>query len=312
MHTILGAGGSVGVELAKALPSYQKAIRLVSRSPQKVNDSDELFPCDLLDPDQVIKAVEGSEVVYLTVGFPYNTQLWERVWPSCMQNTITACKKEQAKLIFLDNVYMYAPSTIPHMTEEAPLGPASKKGKVRTQVLQMLIEEMEAGNITASVARAADFYGPGISNSVLIETVVKPLQGGGTANWLGQAQFKHSYTYTPDIGKALALLGTAADSFNQTWHMPTASPPLTGREWIEAIAQEFKVKPKYREVGKGMLRVMGLFSKEMREIPEMLYQNTQDYVFDSSKFERRFNFSPTSYKEGIQAVVEGMEKLSHQ
>ena len=303
MHTILGAGGAVGLALAKALSTHTSTIRLVSRNPQKVNDSDQLFPCDLLNAQQVHQAVEGTEVAYLTVGFPYNSHIWEQMWPICMRNTLEACKRHHTKLIFLDNVYMYAPSEIPHMTEAAAWGTNSRKGRVRTEILRMLLDEMEAGTITGSVARSADFYGPGISNSVLQETIVKPLKKGGKANWLGKTKFKHSYTYTPDIGKALALLGTTEDSFNQSWHLPTASPALTGKEWIEAIANELGVKPTYREVGKGMIRLMGLFSKEMRELPEMLYQNTQDYLFDSSKFEQRFNFQPTSYAEGIKAVV---------
>ena len=303
MHTILGAGGSVGHALAQSLASHTTSIRLVSRKPQKVNDTDQLFPCDLLDEQQTNRAVEGSEVVYLTVGFPYTHIQWGKMWPVCMRNTLEACKAHQAKLIFLDNVYMYAPSEIPHMTEESTWGAPSKKGKIRTEIARMLVDEIEAGTLTGAIARGADFYGPGISNSVLLESVAKPLKKGGMANWLGKAHYKHSYTYTPDAGKAMAILGTTEGSFNQTWHLPTASPALTGQEWVEAIAKEVGVPPKFREVGKGMLKLIGLFSKEMRELPEMHYQYTQDYVFDSSKFEKRFNFKPTPYKEGISEVV---------
>ena len=304
MHTILGAGGSVGNELAKALPHFTNSIRLVSRNPQKINSSDELFPCDLLDKDQVRKAVEGSEVVYLCVGFPYSTKLWEHVWPPTMENTLAACQQTNAKLVFLDNVYPYKPEAVPHMTEESPLGAVSKKGNVRERILRSLLGAVETGKVVASVARAADFYGPAIRNSVLLETVFKPLKGGGTANWLGPVNFLHSYTYTPDAGRAMALLGNAPESFNQSWHLPTASPALTGKEWIDAFAEALEVKPKYREVGKGFTRFLGLFNKEMREIPEMMYQNTQDYVFDSSKFTSHFDFQPTPYKEGIRQVVE--------
>lgn len=44
MQTILGAGGAIGIDLAKELLAYTDKIRLVSRNPVKVNAGDELFP----------------------------------------------------------------------------------------------------------------------------------------------------------------------------------------------------------------------------------------------------------------------------
>ena len=58
MQTILGAGGSIGVELAKILPAYTDAIRLVSRTPQKINAGDELFPANITNAAEVDKAVK--------------------------------------------------------------------------------------------------------------------------------------------------------------------------------------------------------------------------------------------------------------
>jgi nucleoside-diphosphate-sugar epimerase len=52
-----------------------------------------------------------------------------------------------------------------------------------------------------------------------------------------------------------------------------------------------------------MLRLMGIFSPIMRELSEMAYQYDRDYIFDSSKFERAFNFEPTSYEEGLRQVI---------
>ena len=60
MQAILGSGGAIGVELAKALKEYTSEIRLVSRNPKKVNHSDMLHPADLLDTAEVDRAVEGD------------------------------------------------------------------------------------------------------------------------------------------------------------------------------------------------------------------------------------------------------------
>ena len=304
MQVILGSGGAVGTELARALLQYTSDIRLVSRNPKKVNDTDELFPGDLTNADSVREAVEGADVAYLTVGLPYDTNTWRSTWPVVMANTINACKKQGAKLVFFDNVYMYDPQHVPHMTEETPINPSSKKGAVRRQIADQLMKEVEADSLTTLIARSADFYGPPqYPNQVLTEIVYKNLKKGKKANWLGAVQYQHSFTYTPDAGKATALLGNTDDAYGQVWHLPTATHPPTGKEWIEAFAQEMKVAPKYQVAGKTLVKILGWFNPVMRELHEMLYQYDRDYVFDSSKFDQRFDFETTSYEEGIRQIV---------
>lgn len=304
MQTILGSGGAIGIELAKALPKYTNKIRLVSRNPSKVNPTDELFSADLLNPSEVENSIKGSSVVYVTVGFPYNLKVWRSSWPKLMDNVIEACKKQDSKLVFFDNIYMYHPNFLNGMTEETPVLPSSNKGKVRAEIATKLLEEVGRGTLTALIARSADFYGPDIQNtSVLTETVFKPLSLGKKASWMSSVDYKHSYTYTPDAGRATALLGNSEDAFNQVWHLPTAANPMTGKEWIEAIASEMGVKPRYQVASKLIVKAMGLFVPVMREMPEMMYQYDRDYVFSSAKFEKRFDFKPVPYVEGIKEIV---------
>lgn len=304
MQTILGSGGPIGIELAKALKTYTKDIRLVSRNPKKVNDSDTLLKADLTQLEDLNKAVEGSTHVYLTVGFPYALKVWQENWPLVMQNTISACKLHNAKLVFFDNIYMYDPNHLAPMDEETPINPSSKKGKVREQIASMLMKEVNEGNITALIARSADFYGPSIENtSLLTGTVFQPLYENKKANWIGNPKFKHSFTYTPDAGKATALLGNTEDAYNQIWHLPTAGNPYTGKEWVENIAKALNKEAKIQVVPKFLLRILGLFNPIMKEVIEMYYQYDRDYIFDSSKFEKRFDQTATSYDTGIKEIV---------
>lgn len=304
MQTILGAGGVIGVELAKALSMYTKSIKLVSRDPKRVNESDCIFAADLTRPDAVLKAVAGSEVVYLTAGLPYDVKLWQQTWPLIMQNVIQACLEHQSKLVFFDNIYLYDGTRLNPVTETHRVHPSTKKGKVRAKLINVLWEAVETKGLVAQVVRCADFYGPGVKgNGILRETVIKPLSKGDMANLFASDQYKHSYTYTIDAGKATALLGNTPDAYGEVWHLPTAPDPLTGKEWVEAVAKELGVKPRYRVINKTMARIIGLFIPEMRESIEMFYQYDRDYVFDSSKFEQRFSFKPTPYVTGIKEVI---------
>ncbi len=304
MQTILGSGGIIAIELARLLPSYTDKVRLVSRNPEKVNDNDELVKADLTNEADVMDAVEGSEVAYLTVGLPYSAKAWGQLWPKVIENVIAACVKHNTRLVFFDNIYMYDPDYLNGMDENTPINPSSKKGKVRARIAQMILDEVEKGNLTALIARCADYYGPKIErNGMVREMIFKKLTAGAKADWLCSANHKHSVTYTPDAAKATAILGNSEDAFNQVWHLPTSPNPPTGKEWIEAIATELGVKARFRVAPKFLVRIMGLFIPIMKEMVEMLYQYDRDYVFNSDKFESKFDFKPTPYLEGIKEIV---------
>ena len=303
IQTILGANGTIGKVLAKELKNYTNQIRLVSRNPKKVNETDELFPADLSDTTMVDKAIEGSGVVYLVVGFDYNIKVWKDKWPKLMKATIDACIKHKAKLVFFDNIYLYDIKTIGHMSEDSPINPPSNKGLVRKEIAEMLMNEVKANNLTALIARAPDFYGPDNEKSFLIEVVYKNLLKGKRPNWFMDATKKHSFIYTPDAAKATAILGNTPEAFNQVWHLPTDPKALTGQEWIELFNKEMKTSKKVMVLPMFMLRLLGIFMPLMREMPEMMYQYDRDYLFDSSKFNSRFNFTPTTYETGVHQIV---------
>jgi nucleoside-diphosphate-sugar epimerase len=305
MQTILGSTGIIGTELAKALIQYTDKIRLVSRNPKRVNPTDQIVVADLLNPQQVLTSVEGSEVVYLTVGLEYKIRVWQSQWPVIMQNVIEACKIHKAKLVFFDNVYAYG-LVKGWMKEDTLINPTSKKGEVRAQIAQMIMSEVERGHLDAIIARAADFYGPNTPLSFATVTVFHNLKKGKTAQWFIDENKKHSMTYTPDAGKATALLGNTNSAYNQVWHLPTDKNVLTGKEFIGLAAKLFGVEPKYSILKKWMVQIVGYFIPVVKESWEMLYQNEYDYLFDSTKFEKTFNFKPTSYPDGIAETVKSM------
>ena len=302
MITILGAGGPIGNELAKILAAGRQRFRLVGRNPKPVAGG-EVFAADLSDQEQTIRAVAGSSVVHLLAGLKYDLRVWQEFWPRIMANTIEACKRAQAKLVFFDNVYMYG-KVAGAMTEETPYAPCSKKGEIRARIATTLMDEVKAGTLSALIARSADFYGPdtvhGVPNVLVFERFAKKK----TASWLVNAAVPHSLTFTPDAARGVALLAERESAWNQVWHLPTAPDPSTGRVFIEMVAKEFGVAPKYRVLSRPMLRVAGWFKPEIGESYEMLYQSDTPYLFDSTKFAKEFGFAGTSYAEGIRIVAD--------
>lgn len=224
-----------------------------------------------------------------------------------MANTIEACKQTQAKLLFFDNVYMYGRVDGP-MTEQTPYAPCSKKGAIRAQIATALMEEVKAGNLVATIARSADFYGPGAVNSIPNALVFEPFAKAATASWLVNATVPHSLTFTPDAARGVAMLAERETAWNQIWHLPTSPAPPTGEEFIEMVAAEFGARPKSRVLSKPLLRVAGLFDPRVRELFEMLYQYDRPYLFDASKFTTEFGFAGTPYSEGIRVTADSCQR----
>jgi nucleoside-diphosphate-sugar epimerase len=302
MQTILGAGGAIGTDLLNELVRRQQPVRLVGRNPKQVQGVTETVSADLSDLAQTIKAVAGSTIVYLLVGLKYDVKIWRELWPRIMSNAIEACKRANAKLIFFDNVYMYGKVVGP-MTEETPFNSCSRKGEIRAQIATTLLSEVKVGNLTAMIARSADFYGPNAKTSVANLLVFERLAKGAKPSCLVSDSAPHSYTYTPDAGKSLAVLADTESAWNQTWHVPTAPKPPSGREFIELVAKEFAVEPKYRILSRPLIRFGGLFNLDVRDSYEMLYQSDSPYLFDSSKFTKAFGQKPTPYAEGIRCTA---------
>ena len=302
MQVILGAGGAIGKELARELKNFTSAVRLVGRNPQKINEDDELFRGDLTNGSFVEKAVKGADVAYLTAGLPYQAKVWQEQWPVIMQHVISACERHKCRLVFFDNIYLYHPGKLSPMIEETEINPVSKKGQVRAQIAGMLMQEVSSGKLEALIARAADFYGPGIENSLFMELIVKKLKVGKKANWFCSTRYKHNFTYTPDAAKATALLGNTESAFGQVWHLPTV-PALTMQQWIDSVAEELKTSGKVMTVSGFMLRMLGIFNPVLREMKEMFYQYDRDYEFDSSKFETVFKVTPTPVEEALKEIV---------
>jgi nucleoside-diphosphate-sugar epimerase len=303
MQTILGANGVIGNELSKLLPQYTDKVRQVSRNPKKVNATDETFAADLLDPKAVSDAVAGSEVAYLVAGLKYDAKVWAEQWPRVMRNTIDACKRHGTKLVFFDNVYAYG-KVDGVMTEDTPYNPCSKKGEVRAKIATTLMEEVKRGELQGMIVRAADFYGPGALLSLTHSTVHERIKANKTPQWIGDAKAIHTFTYTPDAGKSVALLGSTPSAYGQVWHSLTSKEPMTGEQYVRT-ACELAGKPyKLQVAPRWMLGLMGLFVPVLRENMEMLYQFEHDYRFDSSKLEKAFNLRATEYREGIRMSLE--------
>jgi nucleoside-diphosphate-sugar epimerase len=309
MQVILGASGQIGRELALQLKrEFTSEIRLVSRRPHKVNDTDQLQSTDLLDAGQTLRAVEGADIVHLTAGLPMDTRMWVAQWPAIMRNVIDACAAHGAKLVFFDNTYMY-PQTSDPQREDTVFCPHGDKGKVRAAIARELLDAMERGRIQAMICRAPEFYGPAKTQSITNATIIENLGVGKAARVFLRDDTLRSLIYSPDASRAMALLANTPDAYGQTWHLPCDDGRLTYRQFIELAAHIFGVEARYRVIKRWQLELAGLVNKRARGAAELLPRYEVNNLFVSDKFKSRFpDFQVTTFRQGLNAIRDEMRK----
>jgi nucleoside-diphosphate-sugar epimerase len=306
MQTVLGAGGQIAEELTRELHrSFTHDIRLVSRNPRKVHESDQLVSADLTNAEATGAAVEGNDIVYFTAGLPMDSGLWERRFPAMMANTIAACQKHHVRLVFFDNTYMY-PRTSTPQTEKTAFAPMGRKATVRAQIATMLLSEMDAGTIEAVICRAPEFYGPGKTQSLTNSMIFNRIKRGKRPMVPLNAHTKRTLIWTPDASRAMALIGNTPDAYGQTWHLPVDPDRLTYNEMISIASRIVGEKIRYSTVPRLAFRLGGLFNPAINEAEELLPRYRYDNIFDSTKFMTRFpDFPITSFRDGITHILRG-------
>lgn len=306
MQTILGANGQIGEELARELKrNFTSDIRIVSRESRKVNDTDEAFSADLSVREKAVEAVKGSEIAYFTLGLPISSDLWGQQFPLILRNVIEACKINGTKLVFFDNTYMY-PQDERVLTEDIVFDPIGRKGKVRQEMAEMVLKEIQTGELEAVICRAPEFYGPGKTQSITNTLIFNNIKEGKKLKVPLSDSKKRSLIWTPDASRATALIGNTPDAFGQTWHLPVDESHPTYKQFIALAADIYGRELKYYVVPKFVFKIGARFNQRVKELQELLPRYEHDNVFDDTKFRKRFlEFKVTSYKYGIAQIKEG-------
>ncbi|MBA3869296.1 MAG: NAD-dependent epimerase/dehydratase family protein [Anaerolineae bacterium] len=300
LHIILGAG-AVGMALMDALVECGKKVRIVNRSGVKALPKGvENLRGDVASLDFARKTAEGATHVYDALGAPYDR--WAELFPALQKGAIEAAATAGAKLIVLENLYMYGNTHGKPMTEDMPNSATTVKGIVRAQMSEELLAAHRSGKIRVAIIRASDFIGPRAVEGGLGGRVIYPALEGKAASVIGNPDMLHTYSYVPDVANAMVTLGGADSALGQIWHVPNAET-ITTRQYIELIFANIGKPVKISAAPKPILWLMGLFNPTINAVYEMTYQFEEPFILDSSKFVRTFDNSATPIKAVIAETV---------
>ncbi len=302
LHVVLGAG-QVGSRLADILLESGHRVRVVRRGEPGAASAIEWRRADLADPAAAASACDGAAVIYDCTN-PAGYGSWDRTLPPLRRGVREAAARTGAFLVSLDNLYVYGrPDGL--ITEDTPERPCSAKGELRAHLARDLLEANARGEVRATIARASDFFGPGANAMALYgERTVRALARGGRAILLGDPDLPRSYSYVPDVAAGLALLGSRPDlAAGKVFHLPVAWQRGSTHELVARLAAELGVAPRAMRVPRWVFRAVGLVSRDLGAIAEMIYQWEVPYVVDDSRFARTFGARATPVDVAIRETV---------
>jgi nucleoside-diphosphate-sugar epimerase len=300
LHVVFGTG-PVGLAIMDELVSKSKRVRMVNRSGRAtVPHGVEVIGGDATDEVFTRKASDGASVVYFALNPPYNK--WPELFPPLQAAVLEGAASAGAKLIAMENLYMYGPTDGRPLTEGLPYAPNTRKGAVRARMSEELMEAHSSGRVRVAIGRASDYFGPRVLVSAAGEQVFGRAVQGKSAQVAGDPNQPHTYTYAPDVGRGLTILGEREEALGQAWHLPSPET-LTTRQFVEMIFEEVDKPARIQAAPKILLRAMGLFNPGMRELIEMLYEFEEPFVVDHSNFEQAFGEQATPLKEAIGETV---------
>jgi nucleoside-diphosphate-sugar epimerase len=304
-HVIFGTG-AIGLATHDALRRRGEQVRLVNRSGHaRVADDVEVVAGDARDPAFTTAVSQGAAVVYQTLNPPYHE--WTAQFPALQAGVLAAAEAAGARLVSMENVYMYGRPDGHPLTEDRPYAAHTKKGRLRGRMARELLAAHQAGRVQVAIGRASDYFGPrGGAQSNLGDRVCPAALAGKTATVLGDPDQPHTYTYIPDIGEGLAVLGEHPDAPGQVWHLPNDPDTHTTRRLVDIIYQHAgQPRSTVRAMPPLLLRALGLANRTLRELAEMQYQFDEPFIVDSSKIATKLGVPATPIGQALAHTLAG-------
>jgi nucleoside-diphosphate-sugar epimerase len=300
-HVVLGAG-AVGMAVAEALACRGESVRVVNRSGlRRPVAGIESVTGDVIDPAFAASATRGAHVIYQALNPPYHR--WAQEFPGLQAAAIAAAQTAGARLVVMDNVYMYGRANGRPFTEDRTYDAHTRKGRVRAAMAGDLMAAHDAGRVQVTVGRASDFFGPRAGAQSLIGDLVIPRALADKPAWvMGDPDMPHTYTFVPDIGENLVRLGERDDAFGRIWHLPSPATRST-REVVALVYEAAGTTPRLRVMPPWPMRALGLVNRTVREINEMRYEFDEPFIVDASRAETELGLLATPLAAAVEQTV---------
>jgi nucleoside-diphosphate-sugar epimerase len=299
-HLVIG-NGPVGSGVTERLVERGLPVTVLTRSGTGLaHPLVTRVAADAADADALTKAADGAAAIINCANPPYHQ--WETAWPPMHRAIMTAAERTGAVVTMMDNLYGFGPGSTMPMRENDPLRATGTKGGTRARMATELLAAHQAGTLRATLARASDFFGPGVRDAALGERAIPKIIAGKKVALLGRIDQPHSMSYMPDVTRTLVTIALDPKAWGHAWHVPNA-PAVTQAEFVRILAKAAGTNSTASTVPKFALTAIGLVNPTMRELKETWYQFAEPFVTDSSLTEATFGLAGTSLEEAARATI---------
>ena len=324
---VTGATGFLGRRLAAALVEHGHQVRALVRNPNaddaSVADGVEVWRGDLRDPESVIAACEGMEVVQHAgaLSSPWGPKSeFYATNVGGTQAVIDGCQRYGVRRL----IYVSSPSVVfdgqdqHNLTEAAPYPATSVSVYSQTKKLGEDLVNAASGRLKMVILRPKAMFGPG--DRALLPRLLATARTGRLP-MIGDGRNLVDLTYVDNVVEAMRLAMTAESAVGKTYHITNDEHALL---WnlVRRILHELKLPPPRLHISLptalaaagAMEQVACVTGREptLTRYSALILARTQTYNIAAAKRDLSYH-PPVSLEEGIERTLSALrlEQLRH-
>jgi nucleoside-diphosphate-sugar epimerase len=266
---VLGAAGRLGHAAAEAFRIAGWTVTSLVRPGAAHRAPRGTKVVETIDRLDAIEAARGADVVLHALNPPFKS--WRRMALPHAYSAIEVAETVGATLMFPGNLYNYGAGMPGVIDESTPMQPTTRKGDIRVEIEQRMLEASERG-VRTIILRAGDFYGSGRGS--WFDLVIAKQLARNEVTYPGPLDVVHEWAYVPDLADAMVALAKARQRLGcyETFGFPGHA--VTGRALIDAIAKAIGRDSRdlrVRQMQWWMIKALSPFFALPRELSELDY-----------------------------------------
>lgn len=302
---VVGATGPIGIALTRELLDRGRRVRVIARSDERLDRTFAGLPvervaADALDPERLRGAVAGAALVVDSIGLPPD-RMDDHARTAA--NLAAAVASAGARGLQVSSYWSYLP------TRRLPIDEAHPRsgGNAYMRARRAAEDVLQAAGF--AVVHLPDFFGPGVHTST-VQNALAEAVAGKPMSWVGAAGVEREAGYVPDLALRIADLAEREEARGERWAV-AGSGPLSGSRLARLASGHLRREVKLRAAPPWLLRIVSLFSRELRAFLPMAPHYATPVRYDDARLAALIGPArPTPYEEAVPATLDWIASRS--
>jgi nucleoside-diphosphate-sugar epimerase len=280
---VLGANGRLGQACVAAFHNEGWTVGALARSEPTSQRLEHVYyvTADALDPLALSHAVAGYDVIVNAVNVSYSG--WAEMTPKLTEAVARAAASTGATVIVPGNIYHYGAGMPATLSEATHASPTTGLGKVRWTMERAYKSRAVLEGFQLLILRAGDYL-DGRPTGGWFDSQIANRLDHGRITYPGPLDLAHEWAYLPDFARAIVALAGHRDTLPAFCAMGFAGHNITGQQLVDGLKATIGKPLKLGGVPWPMLRLMSLFSPNLKGVVDMAYLWNKPHAIDGAAF----------------------------